>query len=94
MAYRDFVRKCLFQEAVTCLYARLGTRLGRWMIKRFAVSVGLYVPVEHCGHENTIEPNGRQRLPSIDSDVNDRIHGGSRSRTAAVVTGNSEVLFL
>ncbi len=89
MVYRDFVRKCL-QEAITCLYGRLGTRLCRWMIKRFAVSVGLYVPVEHSVHENTIEPNGRQRWPSVDEDVNDRIHGGLGSRISAVVVDNRE----
>ena len=66
MVYCNFVSKFLLQDAITCLYGRLGTRLGRWVIMRFAVSVGLYVPVEHA-RENTIEPNGRQRLPSIDT---------------------------
>ena len=94
MVYRDFVSKCLLQDAITCLYGRLGTRLGRWMIMRFAISVGLYVPVKHSAHDNSIEPNGRQRWPSIDTDVSDRIHGGLGSRTAVVLTGSSEVLFL
>ena len=76
MVYRDFVRNRLLQDAITGLYGRLGTRLGRWMFMRFAVSVGLYVPVEHSAHENTIERNGRQRWASVDADVNDRIRGG------------------
>ena len=76
MVYRDFVSKCVLQDAITCLYGRLGTRLGRWIILRFAVSVGLYVPVEHSTRENTIEPNGRQRWPSVDADLNDRIRDG------------------
>jgi len=57
---------------------------------RSTVSVGLYVPVEHSDHENTIEPNGRQQLPSIDTDLNDRIHGGLGSRISAIVVDNRE----
>jgi len=61
MVYCDFVRNRLSQDAIACLYGRLGTRLSRWRIMRFAIAVGLYVPVEHNAHQNTIEPNGRQQ---------------------------------
>jgi len=57
---------------------------------RSTVSVGLYVPVEHSDHENTIEPNGRQRSSSMDAYLNDRIHGGLGSLTGEVVMVNGE----
>lgn len=69
MVNRDLVRNCLPQDAIACFYGSLGTRLGRWTVMRFAVSVSLYVPVKHSARENTIESNGRQRWTSVNANA-------------------------